>query len=100
MQDVHVGCGFMASSAALAACALARDVTGALIFAHGSAETAYGTVLRHLGAKPILELEPRLGEGSAARFRKHIQTRAAEASGFWFTPARSLRERPASSLLT
>jgi nicotinate-nucleotide--dimethylbenzimidazole phosphoribosyltransferase len=58
--------GFIATSAALAAVAIEPKTRDALLFAHCSAELAHRKVLAHLGAKPLLELDMRLGEGSAA----------------------------------
>jgi nicotinate-nucleotide--dimethylbenzimidazole phosphoribosyltransferase len=58
--------GFIASSAALAAVALAPETKGALIFAHCSAEKAHRLMLERLGVRPILDLDMRLGEGSAS----------------------------------
>jgi nicotinate-nucleotide--dimethylbenzimidazole phosphoribosyltransferase len=37
-----------------------------LFFSHRSAEGGHSLVLEHLGARPILDLDMRLGEGSAA----------------------------------
>jgi nicotinate-nucleotide--dimethylbenzimidazole phosphoribosyltransferase len=58
--------GFIASSAALAAVAIAPAAKPALFFAHCSAEKAHRTMLAHLGARPMLDLDMRLGEGSAS----------------------------------
>jgi nicotinate-nucleotide--dimethylbenzimidazole phosphoribosyltransferase len=58
--------GFIACSAALAAAALDPAVKGALFFAHCSAENAHRAMLKHLDVRPMLDLEMRLGEGSAA----------------------------------
>jgi nicotinate-nucleotide--dimethylbenzimidazole phosphoribosyltransferase len=58
--------GFITSSAALAALAMAPEVREALFFAHCSAESAHRRVLSHIGARPIFDLDMRLGEGSAA----------------------------------
>ena len=58
--------GFITSAAALAAIAIAPSTREALIFAHCSAESAHRRVLAHIGARPILDLDMRLGEGSAA----------------------------------
>ena len=58
--------GFIASSAALAARAIQPAAAGAWFFAHCSAEKAHRTMLAHLHARPMLDLEMRLGEGSAA----------------------------------
>src|SRR5207237_6064828 len=58
--------GFISCSAALAAAAIDPAVKGALLFAHCSAENAHRAMLGHLGVRPMLDLEMRLGEGSAA----------------------------------
>jgi nicotinate-nucleotide--dimethylbenzimidazole phosphoribosyltransferase len=58
--------GFIATSAALIAAALAPGVTQSLLFAHRSAERAHGLMLSHLNVRPMLDLDLRLGEGSAA----------------------------------
>jgi nicotinate-nucleotide--dimethylbenzimidazole phosphoribosyltransferase len=58
--------GFIASSAALAAVAIDPAVRPALLFAHCSAEQGHRTMLRTLGARPLFQLEMRLGEGTAA----------------------------------
>jgi nicotinate-nucleotide--dimethylbenzimidazole phosphoribosyltransferase len=58
--------GFITTSAALAAVAIEPRVRETLLFAHCSAEAAHRKMLAHLGAKPLLELDMRLGEGSAA----------------------------------
>jgi nicotinate-nucleotide--dimethylbenzimidazole phosphoribosyltransferase len=60
--------GFIATAALLAAVALApeREVARHAIYAHESAEAGHRTALAHLGARPLLSLEMRLGEGSGA----------------------------------
>jgi len=58
--------GFIASSAALAAVAIAPAAKDALFFAHCSAEQAHRTMLARLGGRPMFDLDMRLGEGSAA----------------------------------
>jgi nicotinate-nucleotide--dimethylbenzimidazole phosphoribosyltransferase len=58
--------GFIATSGAIAALALAPDIRPALVFAHVSAETGHRPLLNHLGAHPILSLDMRLGEGTGA----------------------------------
>jgi nicotinate-nucleotide--dimethylbenzimidazole phosphoribosyltransferase len=58
--------GFIAGSAALAAVAINPAVKQALFFAHCSAENAHRAMLAHLAVRPMLDLEMRLGEGSAA----------------------------------
>jgi nicotinate-nucleotide--dimethylbenzimidazole phosphoribosyltransferase len=58
--------GFITSAAALAALAIAPSTRDALFFAHCSAESAHRRVLDHIGARPLFDLDMRLGEGSAA----------------------------------
>jgi nicotinate-nucleotide--dimethylbenzimidazole phosphoribosyltransferase len=64
--------GFIASSAVLAAQALAPHVTQRCVFSHRSGECGHGLMLRHLGpdasapARPLLDMGLRLGEGSGA----------------------------------
>ncbi|MFC1945777.1 nicotinate-nucleotide--dimethylbenzimidazole phosphoribosyltransferase [Chloroflexota bacterium] len=58
--------GFISGAAALIACGLAPTVRDYLIAAHLSAEGGHRHVLEHLGMKPLLELEMRLGEGTGA----------------------------------
>ncbi|CAM3511458.1 nicotinate-nucleotide--dimethylbenzimidazole phosphoribosyltransferase [Polaromonas hydrogenivorans] len=58
--------GFIAGAAALVAQALAPAVRDYLVFCHRSAETGHRLLLAHLQAKPLLELDLRLGEGTGA----------------------------------
>jgi nicotinate-nucleotide--dimethylbenzimidazole phosphoribosyltransferase len=58
--------GFITSAAALAALAIAPSARNVLLFAHCSAEAAHRCVLAQMQARPILDLDMRLGEGSAA----------------------------------
>ncbi len=58
--------GFISGAAALIAAAIAPDVTGYLIAAHQSQELGHAAVLRHLGLRPLLDLDLRLGEGTGA----------------------------------
>ncbi len=58
--------GFISSVAALAAVRLVRDLRDYLVFAHRSAEPGHGVVLDALGARPLLDLDMRLGEGTGA----------------------------------
>jgi nicotinate-nucleotide--dimethylbenzimidazole phosphoribosyltransferase len=58
--------GFIATAAAVAALALEPGIRPALVFAHRSAEAGHGALLDWLGARPLLELEMRLGEGTGA----------------------------------
>jgi nicotinate-nucleotide--dimethylbenzimidazole phosphoribosyltransferase len=58
--------GVIAGAAALAARALAPDVTGFLIAGHLSSEPGARRALDALRLRPLLDLELRLGEGSGA----------------------------------
>ena len=58
--------GVIAGSAALAAQALAPYAMGACLAGHRSAEPGHALALTHLGLRPLVELELRLGEGTGA----------------------------------
>lgn len=58
--------GFIASAAALAACSINPSTRERLLFAHRSAEAGHARVLHALEARPVLDLDMRLGEGSGA----------------------------------
>jgi len=58
--------GFISGSAALIAAALSPTLKDYLIAAHVSAEHGHRHLLQHLGLKPLLDLEMRLGEGTGA----------------------------------
>lgn len=58
--------GFISGAAALVAAALAPDLKAYLIAAHMSAEKGHRIMLDHLGLKPVLDLDMRLGEGTGA----------------------------------
>ena len=58
--------GFIASAAALAATRLNPSCRPFLIFSHRSAEQGHRLVLEALDARPLLDLDLRLGEGSGA----------------------------------
>jgi nicotinate-nucleotide--dimethylbenzimidazole phosphoribosyltransferase len=58
--------GFIAGAAALAAVRLAPRAGGYLIASHRSVEAGHRLVLQALGAKPLLDLDLRLGEGTGA----------------------------------
>jgi nicotinate-nucleotide--dimethylbenzimidazole phosphoribosyltransferase len=58
--------GVIACAAALAAMALAPDVTGCLVAGHLSTEPGARRALTALGLRPLLDLSMRLGEGSGA----------------------------------
>nr|WP_104201690.1 nicotinate-nucleotide--dimethylbenzimidazole phosphoribosyltransferase [Halomonas saliphila] len=58
--------GFIATVAALVACRLCPGARGYLIFAHRSREPGHDVALAQLDARPLLDLELRLGEGTGA----------------------------------
>jgi nicotinate-nucleotide--dimethylbenzimidazole phosphoribosyltransferase len=58
--------GFIVSVALLVASRLNPGVPAYAVFAHGSAERGHARLLKELGARPLLDLGLRLGEGSGA----------------------------------
>jgi nicotinate-nucleotide--dimethylbenzimidazole phosphoribosyltransferase len=58
--------GVIAGAAALVAAALAPDSPAAMIAGHRSAEPGAARALVHLGLRPLVDLDLRLGEGSGA----------------------------------
>lgn len=58
--------GFIVGAALLVARALAPAIVDYCVFAHRSAEHGHAALLEHLGVRPLLDLDLRLGEGSAA----------------------------------
>ena len=58
--------GFITTAAVLVAHALQPHVLQCCVFAHRSGERGHGLMLDHLGARPLLDLGLRLGEGSGA----------------------------------
>ena len=58
--------GFISTAAALVALRLVPAVERSLIFAHRSAEPGHAEMLEALNARPILDLDMRLGEGTGA----------------------------------
>ena len=58
--------GFVATSAAAIAHAVNPEAIDHCVFAHVSAESGHARALERLGARPLLELGMRLGEGSGA----------------------------------
>ena len=57
--------GFIASAALLAARAFDSHVTDYCFFTHCSQEQGHRRMLKYMNAKPLMEMEMRLGEGSA-----------------------------------
>jgi nicotinate-nucleotide--dimethylbenzimidazole phosphoribosyltransferase len=58
--------GFIVSAALLCAARMEPRVLDYAVCAHGSAEQAHGRLLAALGARPLLDLGLRLGEGTGA----------------------------------
>ena len=58
--------GFISGAAALIATALAPELKDYLIASHLSAESGHRLLLEHLGLKPLLDFDMRLGEGTGA----------------------------------
>ncbi|MBI1352904.1 MAG: nicotinate-nucleotide--dimethylbenzimidazole phosphoribosyltransferase [Acidobacteria bacterium] len=58
--------GFIATAAALAAVRLRKETLGYLLWSHESAEQGHRVLLQELGAKSLLQMGFRLGEGSGA----------------------------------
>ena len=58
--------GFISGAAALIAAALSPALKDYLIAAHLSAESGHRLLLEHLGLRPLLNLDMRLGEGTGA----------------------------------
>jgi nicotinate-nucleotide--dimethylbenzimidazole phosphoribosyltransferase len=58
--------GFVSGAAALIATSLAPQVKPYLIASHQSAEQGHPILLEHIGLKPLLNLNMRLGEGTGA----------------------------------
>jgi len=58
--------GFISGAAALIATALAPELKDYIIAAHVSAEAGHPAMLKHMGLKPLLNLDMRLGEGTGA----------------------------------
>lgn len=58
--------GFISGAAALIAASLSPEVKPYLIASHQSVEQGHKIILEHLGLKPLLNLDLRLGEGTGA----------------------------------
>lgn len=73
--------GFIATSAALVAVALAPASRQMLFAAHRSAEPGHAIALAHLGLEPYLDLGLRLGEGTGAALFIHLARGACRIYG-------------------
>jgi nicotinate-nucleotide--dimethylbenzimidazole phosphoribosyltransferase len=69
--------GFISTAAALVAVVMASGARHALFASHCSAEPGHGVALAHLGLRPYLDLEMRLGEGTGAALFIHLARAAA-----------------------
>lgn len=73
--------GFVTTAAAAIVHAVKPSAIDHCLFAHRSAEAAHGRVLQHLGARPLLDLGMRLGEGTGAALAAGIVKAAVAAHG-------------------
>ena len=64
--------GFISTAAAAAAIKICPRIADHLIFSHRSAEGGHALVLEHLGARPVLNLDLRLGEGTGAALAMNV----------------------------
>jgi nicotinate-nucleotide--dimethylbenzimidazole phosphoribosyltransferase len=71
--------GVIAGSAALAACALAPGAACCLIAGHRSVEPGHSIAMEHLGLRPLVDLDMRLGEGTGALLALPIVQSAVRA---------------------
>lgn len=71
--------GVNAGAAALVASAIAPAVVGYCVAGHRSAEPGHRIALEHLGLRPLLELDLRLGEGTGALLALPLLRAAAQA---------------------
>ncbi len=70
--------GFISGAAALIATALSPGLKNFLIAGHVSAEAGHKLLLKHLGLKPLLDLDMRLGEGTGAALGIFLAETAAK----------------------
>ncbi len=71
--------GVIAGAGALAAAALAPEAVECCIAGHRSVEPGHAVTLHHLGLRPLVDLELRLGEGTGALLALPIVQCAARA---------------------
>ncbi|MEM7695881.1 MAG: nicotinate-nucleotide--dimethylbenzimidazole phosphoribosyltransferase [Pseudomonadota bacterium] len=89
--------GFVATAAAALVHAGEPLATRHCLFAHRSAEKAHGAVLEKLGARPLLDLDMRLGEGSGAALAIGIVKAAAACHAGMATFAEAGVDGPAEA---
>ncbi len=70
--------GFIATAAALAAIKMNGNVRDICFWGHCSNEKAHKRILNDIGAKPLLNLDMRLGEGTGAALAMHLVEAAAK----------------------
>ncbi len=71
--------GVIAGASALVAAAMHPDASAAWIAGHRSAEPGHAIALGHLGLRPLVELDLRLGEGTGALLALPLVQAAARA---------------------
>ncbi|MBF0587268.1 nicotinate-nucleotide--dimethylbenzimidazole phosphoribosyltransferase [Prosthecochloris sp. N3] len=64
--------GFISSAGAVAALKMSCGVSDYLFFSHLSREQGHKTIMNRLGARPILDLDLRLGEGTGAALAMQV----------------------------
>ncbi len=64
--------GFISTAGAAVACAMSPAAADYLFFSHRSHERGHAAVLEKLGARPILDLDLRLGEGTGAALAMQV----------------------------
>jgi len=69
--------GFISGAAALIAAGLSPEVKNYMIAGHVSAEPGHKIMLKHLGLRPLLDLDMRLGEGTGAVLAMFLAEAAA-----------------------
>ena len=77
MRKVALIDGFISTAAALVAVRLVPAALDYCVFAHGSAERGHASMLKALGARPLLDLDLRLGEGTGAALAAPLLVAAA-----------------------
>lgn len=70
--------GFITTAAAIIACAIDKNISDYMIFCHTSKEGGHKIMLDHIGVKPILDLNLRLGEGTGAAIAYPIVNASVE----------------------
>jgi len=71
--------GFVSGAAALIATSMAPQLSDYLIAGHVSAESGHRVALKHMGLKPVLDLDMRLGEGTGAVLAMFVVEAAVRA---------------------